>query len=176
VYKRQTKLWSQEAWVGLGRQVLDSFPDATVLLTWGNQAERAVVTEVAKGIGPGARVIDRYPLKGLAAIMKKVDMVVAADTGPLHIAAAVGTPTVSIYRATNGKLTGPRGDQHITLQSPMPCTKCARKQCDRDKECSESITVQSVLDAIQKLLVQPATPPKTVEPAGAHPVQPRWEP
>jgi heptosyltransferase-1 len=154
-----TKLWSQKAWAGLGRQVLDSFPEATILLTWGNQAERAVVSEVAKAIGPGARVIDRYPLKGLAAIMKKVDLVVAADTGPVHIAAAVGTPTVSIYRATNGKLTGPRGDQHITLQSPMHCTKCARKQCDKDQECSESIKVETVLAGIVRLLSHPEPEP-----------------
>jgi len=152
----QTKLWAKESWVELGRRVLESFPDASVLLSWGNQAERAVVAEVARGIGPGARVIDRYPLKALAAVMKKVDLVVAGDTGPVHIAAAVGTPTVSLYRATNGKLTGPRGEQHLTLQSPMHCTKCARKLCDKDKECSVSIKVETVLAGIVKLLAHPA--------------------
>jgi heptosyltransferase I len=162
-----TKLWAKKSWIELGRQVLDSFPEATILLSWGNQEERAVATEVAKGIGPGARVIDRYPLKGLAAVMKKVDLVVAADTGPVHIAAAVGTPTVSIYRATNGKLTGPRGPQHTTLQSPMHCTKCARKQCDKDRECSESIKVETVLAAVQKLLT-PALQ-EAPEPSATHP-------
>lgn len=162
-----TKLWAKKSWIELGRQVLDSFPEATILLSWGNQEERAVATEVAKGIGPGARVIDRYPLKGLAAVMKKVDLVVAADTGPVHIAAAVGTPTVSMYRATNGKLTGPRGPQHTTLQSPMHCTKCARKQCDKDRECSESIKVETVLAAVQKLLTPVLQEPP--EPSATHP-------
>jgi heptosyltransferase I len=152
----QTKLWAPESWAELGREVLDSFPEATILLSWGNQAERAVVAEVARGIGPGARIIDRYPLKALAAIMKKVDLVVAGDTGPVHIAAAVGTPTVSLYRATNGKLTGPRGERHVILQSPMHCTKCARKSCDKDKECSLSIKVPTVLAGIERLLAHPA--------------------
>jgi heptosyltransferase I len=151
----KTKLWAPQNWTELGRRVLEDYPEACILLSWGNQAERAVVSEVAKGIGPGARVIDRYPLKALAAIMKKVDLVVAGDTGPVHIAAAVGTPTVSLYRATNGKLTGPRGEGHIILQSPMHCTKCARKQCDQDRECSLSIKVEPVLAGIAKLLARP---------------------
>jgi len=148
----QTKLWARQSWCELGREVLERYPDCTILLSWGNQAERAVVTEVAKGIGPGARVLDRYPLKALTAVMKKVDLVVAGDTGPVHIAAAAGTPTVSIYRSTNGKLTGPRGERHVTLQSPLHCTRCKRKQCDKDKECSVSVTVDMVLNGIAKLL------------------------
>ena len=112
-------------------------------------------------------MIDRYPLKALAAIMKKVDLVVAGDTGPVHIAAAVGTPTLSLYRATNGRLTGPRGEGHAILQSPMHCTKCARKQCDQDKECSASIKVEAVLAGIVKLLSNPA--PEEAGPSSIHP-------
>ena len=155
----QTKLWARDSWIELGRRVLQDFPDACILLSWGNPAERAVVAEVARAIGPGARVIDRYPLKALAAIMKKVDLVLAGDTGPVHIAAAVGTPTISLYRATNGRLTGPRGERHLILQSPMHCTKCARKQCDKDAECSRSIKVETVLGGIVKLLALPAPEP-----------------
>ena len=163
----QTKLWAPQSWIELGRRVLEEFPDASILLSWGNQAERAVVAEVSREIGPGARVIDRYPLKALAAIMKKVDLVVAGDTGPVHIAAAVGTPTVSLYRATNGRLTGPRGERHVILQSPMHCTRCARKQCDKDRECSLSIKVETVLGGIVKLLAGPAA--EGPGPAAIHP-------
>jgi heptosyltransferase-1 len=153
----QTKLWARDSWIELGRRVLQDFPEVSILLSWGNPAERAVVVEIARAIGPGARVIDRYPLKALAAIMKKVDLVLAGDTGPVHIAAAVGTPTISLYRATNGRLTGPRGERHLILQSPMHCTKCARKQCDKDKACSESIKVETVLAGIDRLLSQPGS-------------------
>jgi len=150
----QTKLWAPKRWVELGITVLDRFPDATILLSWGDQAERARCTEIARGIGPGARVIDRFPLKALTAILKKVDLVVAGDTGPVHIAAAVGTPTVSLYRVTDGKLTGPRGEGHVTIQSPLHCTKCKRKQCDKDEPCSESIKVDQVQAAVERLLCQ----------------------
>jgi heptosyltransferase I len=164
----QTKLWARQSWIELGKLVLDEFRDSSILLSWGNQAERDTVTEVAKAIGPGARVIDRYPRKALTAIMKKVDLVVGADTGPVHIAAAVGTPTVSIFRATNGKLTGPRGEQHVVLQSPMHCTKCARKQCDKDQQCSVSIKVETVLAGMVRLLSTP-DPAREPGPAALHP-------
>jgi heptosyltransferase I len=151
----QTKLWAEKNWIELGKRVLEEFKDATILLSWGNQAERAASLEISGGIGHGSRLLDRYPLKALAAIMKKVDLVVAGDTGPVHIAAAVGTPTVSFYRATDGKLTGPRGERHVIIQSPFHCTKCARKRCDKDRECSESIKVEAVLSGICRLLAHP---------------------
>lgn len=153
----KTKLWAPKCWVELGQGILERNPDATILLTWGDQAERERSVEIARGIGPGARVIDRYPLKALAAILKKVDLVLAGDTGPVHIAAAVGTPTISLYRATNGKLTGPRGERHVTIQSPLHCTKCARKQCDQDSQCSESIKVEQVMAVVERQLAQEYT-------------------
>jgi len=97
----------------------------------------------------GARVLDRYSLKGLAAVMKRGDLVVAGDTGLLHIAAAVGTPTVSFFRATNGRLTGPRGKSHGIVQSPLSCSRCARKECDKDAECRASITVEALLSGVR---------------------------
>lgn len=152
----QTKFWSEESWTSLGREVLQQFPDATVLFPWGNEGERAAVLRIASGIGPGARVLDRYSLRGLTAILKKVDLVVGGDTGPVHLAAAVGTPTVSFYRASDGRRSGPRGSRHVVLQSPMHCTKCFRTSCDKDAQCRDSIKVEAVLAGIKKLLTHPA--------------------
>jgi heptosyltransferase-1 len=148
----QTKHWAEERWVELGRALLADHPDGSILLTWGSDAERRAATAVAQGIGAGARLVDRSPLKGLAALLKRVDLVVAPDTGPLHIAAAVGTPTVSFYRATDGRLTGPRGAHHVTIQAPLSCTRCARRECPRDRECRLSIGVDQVLAGIRRVL------------------------
>ena len=77
----QTKYWEEESWIDLGRKVLDAHPRSTILLSWGNEGERQAVMRIAAGIGSGARVIDRYPLKGLAALLKKVDVVVGGGYG-----------------------------------------------------------------------------------------------
>ncbi|MCM0082807.1 lipopolysaccharide heptosyltransferase I [Geomonas sp. Red32] len=148
----QTKFWSEKSWITLGQEVLSSFPDSTILFPWGNDSEREAVTRIAAGIGPGARVLDRYSLKGLTALMKKVDLVVGGDTGPVHLAAAVGTPTVSFYRASDGKSSGPRGANHVVIQSPMHCTRCFKTSCDKDAQCRDSIKVQAVLAAVESLL------------------------
>lgn len=150
----QTKLWSEQGWVELGKKVLDAFPDAAILLTWETDSERELATAIAKTV-QGARVIDRHTLKGLAALLKKVDLVVGGDTETVQLAAAVGTPTVSFYRSTDGKQSGPRGEQHVIVQSPIHCTRCLRVHCDKDAQCRGTIKVETMLAAIEKLFGPP---------------------
>jgi len=148
----ETKFWFEEAWVDLGKRLLENYPESSILLSWGNEAERAAVTGIAAGIGPGARVLDRFPLKGFAALLKKVDLVVGGDTGPIHIAAAVGTPTVSLYRASDGKRSGPRGPGHVIVQTPIHCAPCFRTECDKNDKCMRTIAVEDVMRAGDKAL------------------------
>jgi heptosyltransferase-1 len=148
----QTKFWYDEGWIELGRTLLGKYPETTLLLSWGNEKERAAATRIASAVGQGARVLGRYSLKGFTALMKKVDLVVGGDTGPIHIAAAVGTPTVSLYRASDGKRSGPRGKGHVVIQSPFHCAGCFRTHCDRDEDCRRSITVESVIQGVEKVL------------------------
>ncbi len=148
----QTKLWHEAGWVGLGRAVLDRFAESSVLLSWGNDTEKATAAAIAAAIGGRARLLDRYSLKGFTALLKKVDLVVGGDTGPIHIAAAVNTPTVSFYRASDGRRSGPRGDRHVIVQSPLHCTACFRTSCDRDAECRQSIAVEALMRGIERLV------------------------
>lgn len=147
-----TKLWSEAGWIALGGALLERFPDATVLLPWGDAGEKGTVARIAAGIGRGARVLEAYRLMGLAAVLKKADLVVGVDSGPLHLAAALGTPTVSLYRSTDARSVGPRGEQHAVIQSPMHCARCLRKQCDKDLACRETIKAEAVLACVEKLL------------------------
>lgn len=148
----QTKFWSENGWIALGKEVLARYPEANILLSWGDETERKAATALAAAIGDGARVIDRYPLKGFIALLKKVDLVVGGDTGPVHLAAAVGTPTVSFYRASDGKRSGPRGKGHVIIQSPLHCARCFRTACDKDAECRESIKAEALMKGIESLL------------------------
>jgi lipopolysaccharide heptosyltransferase I len=146
------KLWYHDGWVALGKAVTETYPDSSILLSWGNETEREEALAIAAAIGSGARVIERYSLKGLAALLKKVDLVVGGDTGPVHLAATVGTPTVSFYRASDGRRSGPRGGQHAIVQAPLPCTACFQTTCDKDDACRKSVTVDMLLAAIKKVL------------------------
>lgn len=150
-----TKLWHDEGWIDLGRRVLGRFPDSSILLSWGNEQEKKTAENIAAAIGRGVRVLPKLSLKGFCALLKKVDLVVGGDTGPIHMAAAVGTSTVSFYRATDGGRNGPRGDQHVIVQSPLDCTSCLRKSCDKDIPCRASITTDALVAGIDKLMATP---------------------
>ena len=147
-----TKLWYRDGWAALGKALLDEYPESSILLSWGSEAERLETMSIAATLGGGGRVIERSSLKGLTALLKKVDLVVGADTGPVHLAAAVGTPTVSFYRASDGKRSGPRGGLHAIVQAPIHCTACFRTHCDKDDECRHSIKVETLMAAISRLL------------------------
>jgi heptosyltransferase-1 len=146
-----TKLWAAANWQALAQRLV---ADAGVVpvLTWGSDDELAVVREIAAAASGDAVIWPRGPLPELAALLARAVVVVGGDTGPVHIAAAVGTPTVSLYRVTDAARNGPRGTRHIRLQVPLDCSPCLRKQCERDTECASGITLPRVLVAINALL------------------------
>lgn len=154
-----TKLWSEAGWIELGRELLERFPDATILFSWGGEAERKTAERIAAAIDGQTRLLPALSLKGFAAILKKVDLMFGGDTGPIHIAAAVGTPTVSFFRSTDGKRNGPRGDQHRIIQSHLACSRCLQKACDKDEKCRDSIPAAALLKAALEILGEPSRAP-----------------
>lgn len=148
----QTKLWHEAGWIQLGQRLLQQFPNATLLFSWGNPEEQAIAERIATNIGQQARVLPKLTIKGFTALIKQVDLMLGGDTGPIHIATSVGTPTVSLYRATDGRRNAPLGDNHRFVQAPLPCTTCLSKQCDKDQLCRESITPEMMMAAVTELI------------------------
>ncbi len=142
-----TKLWPLSSWQELaGRLVVEM--GLQPILTWGNQAELDAVQAINQHCDQQCLVWPRGSLQELVALLARADLVIGGDTGPVHIAAAVGTPTVSIFRVTDASRNAPRGDGHVSLSAPMECAPCLRKECDRDQECSASITADQVAAAV----------------------------
>lgn len=100
---RVDKLWPEASW----RALIAQFARAgfAVVLPWGNAAERARSERLAAD-GSGARVPPWQPLPALAALIARAELVVGVDTGLVHLAAALGTPTVSLFVATDARLAG----------------------------------------------------------------------
>lgn len=92
-------------------------------------------------------------LRQLAALISKCPLFITNDTGTMHLAAAVKTPTVSIFGSTDPVRTGPWGEGHIVLKKEVPCSPCLKRECPRgDYLCFEKITVEDVLKTAEKLL------------------------
>jgi heptosyltransferase-1 len=112
---RADKRWPVEHFAALARGLAHEI-DAQVLVAWGpgeEAAARTIVETVAV-----ATLAPPTDLDALLALLRRASAVVAADTGPLHLAAALGTPCVGLYGPTSAERNGPFGDGHRALASP----------------------------------------------------------
>ena len=148
----KTKLWPVESWGELASRLYDELGLLPVL-TWGSEEEREVAWAIRNLSGNRANLWPRRgTLAEIVALLSRADLVIGGDTGPVHIAAAVGTSTVSLFRVTDPWRNGPRGPEHIRLKSPLGCSPCLRKDCPQDRECARSISVDSVFSAVRSIL------------------------
>lgn len=113
---RADKQWSVEHFRALAARLTET-SDARILLLWGPH-ERSLAEEIAAGLEADAVLAPPTDLDELAAVLRRVSLVVAADTGPLHLAAALGTPALGLFGPTRAERNGPYGAGHRALQSP----------------------------------------------------------
>jgi lipopolysaccharide heptosyltransferase I len=90
----------------------------------------------------------------LAAVLERCDVVISGDTGPMHLAVAVGKPVVALFGPANPERTGPYGPQHIVLQKSVACGSqpCYAHPTCRDFACMKAIEVDEVVAAVARLL------------------------
>lgn len=121
-----TKAWPETHW----RELIDlaTGRGLRVLLPWGNEAERAQAGRLAGGAG-AVEVLPRMGLHGLAGLMAHAQGAVSVDTGLGHLAAALGTPAVSIYGATDPSRTGTVGSNQHRIQASFECAPCFSRRC-----------------------------------------------
>lgn len=117
---RPAKRWPPERFRALAER-LSQDATASPLVVWG-PGELAVAREIVEVAttrpGPRAALAPATDLPGLVAVLRRASVVVGGDTGPLHLAAALGTPCVGLYGPTVAERNGPYGPGHRTLQSP----------------------------------------------------------
>ncbi len=87
----------------------------------------------------------------LACLYRRSALVVTTDSGPMHIAAAVGTPVIALFGPTDPARTGPFGKGHRVIRAEVPCSPCFRKKC-KHCECMARIRPEEVFQAVGALL------------------------
>jgi ADP-heptose:LPS heptosyltransferase len=151
------KLWNAR-WFGEIAHFLAATYGLKIALT-GSAAETSLLDEVTTAGGiPVVSLAGSLSIRQLAAAMKLAQLAVGVDSGPMHLAAAVGTPTVHLFGPSDPALFGPRGEagRHLVVSSSYPCVPCcdlsARSNHNTGGECMSAIDVQMVEDAIRRLL------------------------
>ena len=109
-------------------------------------------------------VAGRCSVKGLAALLRRCDLLVTADTGPMHLAAAVHTPTVSFFGSADPKRTGPVGDFHsiVMATGPEKCVPCRNHPNCKTYPCLDNITPAAIIEAALERLALPRPRPAQV--------------
>jgi heptosyltransferase-1 len=140
-----TKLWGNDKFAELIRRL----PLERVVLT-GSAAERELIDQIAQGRRNLAGQTDLFQL---AELYRRCRVVITNDSGPMHLAAAVGTAVVAIFGPTDPALTGPYGSQHVVLRAGIPCSPCFKDYCTNrvPMECMKLISVEQVLEAANRL-------------------------
>ena len=149
-----TKIWHASRYGELaGRLMKDGLP---VAVTWG-PGEETLVRDLVKAAGSGIRQIPTT-LEELVALCEKAKLFVGGDTGPMHFAAATGTPVVSIFGPTSSDRNGPFRREDLVVEKRLPCRPCyERDKCPLEHwECIQQITVDQVYEACRKRLSLPA--------------------
>lgn len=156
----RTKLWEEERFARVG-EILAHRHGARILVI-GSPADLPPVKRIARRMNPAPFVTaGRTDLRVLMALLRRIDLLVTVDSGPMHLAAALGTPLVALFGATDPRLIGPYGCDlsagqagGVVLRAPLPCSPCSKRRCqiDEDRLCMRSITVEEVADAASALL------------------------
>ncbi len=155
------KLWTAAGFTALAQTLVEKH-GVTVLIT-GSPAERALASEVA-GALDGRNVIvvaGETSLGQLAALFRRCAAVIGVDSGPLHLAVAVGTPTVHLFGPSDPAAFGPYGDsaRHAIVSAEMDCAPCGRLDIPASEldehRCMLTIEAKQVLSAVEEILVKP---------------------
>lgn len=144
------KRWPVSNW----QRLIDGLPENMDVVLIGAEAEKSDVDEIQKSCRRKVfSMAGSLNLPALAAFLQDCRLLIGVDSGPAHIAAAVGTPVVSVYSGINSAdRWGPRGQQVTILQKRPPCSPCELVTCPFDNECMRQIGVHEVFTHIQDSL------------------------
>lgn len=131
-----TKHWPQAHWRELAR--LATARGYSVRLPWGNEVERQRAHAIADGLA-GVEVLERQTLAGMARQIATAEGVVAVDTGLGHLAAALATPTLSLYGPTHPGLAGTYGRHQAHLPSTFACAPCMSRTCRYEQKLGSDL-------------------------------------
>jgi 3-deoxy-D-manno-octulosonic-acid transferase/heptosyltransferase-1 len=148
----ETKLWRNHRFARVAdRLVRDDHVD--VVFTGGPDDRQVVESILEMMTVPAANLAGWTSLTQLAALYRQSAVLITTDTGPMHLAAAVGTPVVALFGPTAPWRTGPYGAGHRIVRTAPSCSPCFKRQCDIHRcRCMTDIRVEHVLAAARDVL------------------------
>ena len=149
VYKR----WPPARWAEVGRLLIGNGYRIAITAGPSETADADLIAGLLDSPTNVVNLAGKTTQDQLAAVFKAAKLVISGDTGPLHLAVTVGTPTVALFGPTDPGLTGPYGANHTVIWKHIECSPCFRHPtCNARVDCLKAITAEEVAQAAFKIL------------------------
>jgi len=143
----ETKLWNNAKFARLADWIKEKL-NLDVVFTGSNKTDAADI--LSRMTGEGINLGGETSLLTLAEIYQRACAVITTDSGPMHLAAAVGTPVIALFGPTDPRRTGPYGTGHTIIRADLSCSPCLKKKCP-NRQCMEDIMPEQVFAAAEKI-------------------------
>jgi heptosyltransferase-2 len=147
------KRWPVERFIAAAREIQQR--TNCIWLIFGGKNDAPLANQIASALHASRFTLHdlsaKTSLRELMLLLKLCRVLLTNDSGPMHVAAALGTPVVVPFGSTSPELTGPGlpGDpRHRLLKSDAPCSPCFLRECPIDFRCMNGITVERVVEAV----------------------------
>ncbi len=165
VSRWQTKNWPVGHYVALARQLADSWGARVYVL--GSRDDAEVAETICKAAPTAIQnLCGRLTLPQLGGVLGQLDLLVANDSGPVHLAAALGTPCLVLFGPTFPARTGPYGPNHRVMQLDLACQPCRSRTCRVGGiPCLANIRPEQVFTVAEEMRARRPLQPSVTEPA-----------
>lgn len=159
------KRWAPERYALVGDRLADELGARVVLL--GGPNEVVLAEEIRSRMQkPSLCLAGETSLGELMGVLESLAILVTNDSGPMHLAAALGVPTVAIFGPTDERETGPLGRNARVVRKQVECSPCLHKECPTDHRCMRRVQVDEVCQVVMELLEGQGAPRAAAEAAG----------
>lgn len=141
--------WGLEKFSALIKKIISCFEVRVLVIA--SADEEGMARNIVKQAGVDKVTINLPQIDDLPSVLSECCLLVCNNSGPLHLAAAMGVPTVSMTGPTDSLLFRPHGENNIVIGKDLPCSPCGRAVCKKH-DCLDAISVEEVFLAVSRLL------------------------
>jgi heptosyltransferase-2 len=119
----------------------------------GSESERSIGEQIRDRMTqPAAVLTGKTSLETLIGVLAESSLMITNDSGPMHIASALGIPTVAVFGSTDERVTGPCGPRTRVVKRAVECSPCLLRKCPIDHRCMNAVTIEDVCSVARALL------------------------
>ncbi|HVX85087.1 MAG TPA: lipopolysaccharide heptosyltransferase II [Phycisphaerae bacterium] len=146
-----TKRWPVERFAEVARRLVGQ---GEGLVLMGSAGEKGLCDQIEEAVGAGSRVVNlagETGVREMVAVIARARLVIGNDSGPLHVATALGVRVVGLYGPTDPAFVGPYGQMENVIRHEVPCFPCRNKTCGHHS-CMQGVTVELVWEKARGML------------------------